>query len=47
MHKKRHSKYLFNPEIYKDKFVPSGIKEIEFIRHPFYELTKVERMSAD
>ena len=40
LHKVQHSKFLIDSKFHKDDIEPTFIKEIEFIRSPFYDLGK-------
>ena len=40
LHKKKYTGELTNPKFYENDFMATKIKEIEYIRSPFYDLSK-------
>jgi len=47
LHKKKHTGDVTNPKFYENDFMATKIKEIEYIRSPFYELSKSSLMTSE
>jgi hypothetical protein len=47
LHKRQHTGDLMNSKFYENDFVATSIKEIEFVRSPFYDLAKANEMTSE
>lgn len=42
-----HTRDIMDPKFYENDFVATRIKEIEFVRSPFYELSRAHKMNEE
>lgn len=47
LHKKQHIGKVMDPRFYEDEFLAGRSSELEFVRHPFYDLAKAETMDKN
>lgn len=47
LHKKQHMGKVMDPRFYENDFMAGKTEELEFIRHPFYDLAKQETLNQE
>ena len=47
MHKKNHMGKVMDPRFYEDEFMAGKSNELEFVRHPFYDLARLETLNKE
>lgn len=43
----QHTKFIIDPKFYENDIEPTSIKEIDFIRSPFYDVGKAFTMNEE
>lgn len=47
MHKKQHMGKVMDPRFYEDEFMAGKSSELEYVRHPFYDMARAETLDKE